>query len=324
VKKMVVAWGALLYGAGLAVCQASYWALPFRIRKVNAKVISVGNITWGGTGKTPLVIKIARELGYYGKKVAVLTRGYGMDEVEELRRALPDVPVVVGRDRVKSAEEAISKHGAEYLVLDDGFQHIRLHRDLDIVNLNAVEPFGPGGLIPAGTLREPLAHLKRAHLFMISKSDLGSKNVAAIRQKLLAVKPDALILEGVHKPVRFTDPARRRQVGLQEIRGKRVAAISAIGDPFSFEKTVENLGGEIVLAARFDDHHAFTREELIQFVAECRELGVREVVTTEKDYPRLEPHLKTMPELAAYPFLTLEIEFVVNDEESLLKRCINP
>jgi len=324
VKKIIGSALSGLYRMGLVATQASYRMLPFRIKKVDAKVISVGNITWGGTGKTPLTAKIAKDLAYYGKKVAVLTRGYGNDEVEELKKKLPDIPVLVGRDRVKTAREAVEKYQAEFLVLDDGFQHLRLERQLDIVNINSVLPFGPGGLIPAGTLREPLESLSRADIFILTKSNLGAKNLPQIRQKLLSIKPNATIFEAVHKPLRFLDIPRNRQVGLHEMKNRRVAVISAIADPFSFEKTVENVGAEIVLAARFDDHYEFTQQDLTNFVAQARSLGAREVITTEKDFFRIEPHLKNAPELATYNFLALEIEFQINDEEDFIRRCLNP
>ncbi len=324
-KKIVGSFLASLYRSIVLSTQASYRMFPFRIKKVNARVISVGNITWGGTGKTPLVISLARHLADNGKKVAVLTRGYGADEVSELKKHLPDVPILVGRDRIKTAQEAIKKHGAEILILDDGFQHLRLHRDLDIVNINATLPFGPGGLIPLGTLREPLENLSRAHIFVLTKSDIGSKNLHWIRQRLTSIKPDALIFEAVHHPIHFADLKRNRYMPLEEIKGHRVAALSAIGDPHSFEKMIENLGAQIFLAARFDDHHNYTEAELTEFIQRCKAVGVREIVTTQKDYYRIEPILKKKRshELSQFSFLILEIEFQVNDEEDFIRRCVN-
>lgn len=315
-----------VYKAGLLFSQRSYRSSPSRVKRVNARVISVGNITWGGTGKTPLVAMLSRALLESGNKVAILTRGYGKDEVEELRKKLPDVPIVVGRDRIKTAQEAIHKHGAGFLILDDGFQHIRLHRDVDVVNINSTLPFGPGGLIPVGTLREPIEHLARGHIFVLAKSDIGSKNVHWIRQRLLAVKPDAVIFEARHRPVGLWDFKRNREVPLQELQGKKVAAISGIGDPYSFEKTLENLGANIVFAARFDDHHAYTESELKDFAARCRELDLREVITTEKDFFRLQALLTRKKSENDPPlnFNVLRIEFEMNDEEDFIRRCINP
>lgn len=326
-KHLIASWLAKVYKAGLLLLQASYRKLPFRIRKVPARVISVGNITWGGTGKTPLVAKIARDLADAGKRVVILTRGYGSDEVAELRKRVPEtVPILVGRDRVRKAREAVEKHKAEFLILDDGFQHLRLHRDLDIVNINSTAPFGNGELIPAGTLREPLEHLSRAHIFMLTKSDVGSKNLHWIHQRLLNIKPDAVIFESVHRAVQFMDFKRNKYVPLKEIGGRKVAALSGIGDPHTFEKMLENLGAEILFAARYDDHHAFSPAELAEFAARCRQLNVKDVVTTEKDFYRLEPALKKnrSPELLALSFWVLQIEFQVHDEEDFIRRCINP
>lgn len=324
-KKLIGRFLSFLYRMLLALSHASYRLAPFRIRRVKARVISIGNITWGGTGKTPLTAKLSRDLSFYGKRVAVLTRGYGRDEVEELKKKIPNVPILVGRDRVRLAREAVKKYNAEILILDDGFQHIRLHRDFDIVNLNATLPFGPGGLLPAGTLREPLENLKRADVFVLSKSNIGSKNLHWIRQKLLSIKPNAPIFEAVHKPMRFVDVTKNRSVTLGEMRGKKVATLCGIEDPYSFEKTVENIGAEIVFAARYNDHHRYTSAELEAFLRQASTIGARDVITTEKDWARLSPIVKGWPEnkWREQCLHVLEIEFQVHDEEDFIRRCVN-
>ena len=325
VKKIIGSFLASIYRAILMLSQASYRLVPFSIRKVQARVVSIGNITWGGTGKTPLVIALAKELSGAGKKVVVLTRGYGKDEVHELEKKLPNIPILVGRDRIKTAQEAVRKFQAEYIVLDDGFQHIRLHRDLDVVTINSTQPFGPGGLIPMGTLREPLEHLSRANLFVLTKANIGSKNVHWIRQRLLSIKPDAVIFEAIHRPVQFMDFRRNRYIPLHEIKGRKVAVISGIGDPFSFEKTVENLYAEIMFAARFDDHHQYTQTEFFDFLQRAKEVGVKDIVTTEKDFYRMEGFFKGKrpQDIHNFNFLVLQIEFQVNDEEDFVRRCLN-
>lgn len=325
-KKIIAGILSKVYHAGLVVTQSSYRLLPFRVHKVPARVISIGNITWGGTGKTPMVAKLARDLSYYGKRVAVLIRGYGMDEVAELQKKLPNVPIIVGRDRVKSAKLAIEKHQSDLLILDDGFQHLRLHRDLDIVAINTTQPFGPGGLLPAGTLREPPEHLARAHVFVLTKSNIGAKNIPWIRKKLAAIRPDAPIFEAMHKPLRFMDHLKGRITTLGEIRGRKLAVISGLGDPYSFERTIETLGSEIVFAARYDDHHAYRISEIADFIKHARALGVSEAVTTEKDFYRLEPVLKKelASELASFTFQVLQMEFQINNEEDFIRRCLNP
>lgn len=326
-KNMVGSFLSSVYGFSVGVSQGFYRSVPTAIKKVPAHVVSIGNITWGGTGKTPLVAKLAKDLSAAGKKVVILTRGYGQDEVKELQKKLPNVPVIVGRDRIRTAREAVKKHKAEIILLDDGFQHIRLHRTVDVVNINTTMPFGPSGLIPKGTLREPLENLSRAHVFILTKSNIGSKNIPWIRQKLQALQPKALIFEAIHKPVQFMDFRRNRYVPLSEIKGKKVAALSAIGDPYSFEKTVEGLGTEIAFAARFDDHHAFTESELTDFAKRVKDMGgIKDVITTEKDFYRMEPLLrrKRNHDLHALNFLVLQIEFQMDDEEDFLRICGAP
>lgn len=322
---------ARLYAAVLRLWMWSYRAFPSRIRKVSARVVSVGNITWGGTGKTPIVIRLAQRLAEQGKKVAVLTRGYaGGDEVEEMKRELGPIPVFVGRDRAQSADRAIRESGAEILLLDDGFQHLALKRDVDIVTLNATVPFGPGGLIPEGTLREPLESLKRADFFILTQANIGSKNLHWIRQKLHAFKPDAVVFEAVHQPVALDDPATKRRQQPGFLNGRKVATFCAIGDPYSFEKSIERLGAEIPFAARFEDHHRFSPAEVEGFVRHAKGLGLKEAVTTEKDDVRLRPVLERLSragasrsEASGFTFWVLKIEADIHDEEDLVRRCLH-
>ncbi len=323
-KKAICGLLSECYRRGLLASQAYYAKGSSNIRRVKARVISVGNITWGGTGKTPLVIKLAKDLSnYYRKKVAVLTRGYGKDEVALLRRKLTHIPVLVGRDRIKTASEAVDKYGAEIILLDDGFQHIRLHRDVDIVTINSTSPFGNGALIPAGNLREPIDHLARAQIFILTKSDIGSKNIHWIRQKLMTIKSDAIIFESTHRPMRLMNYLNNQPIAPREIRGRRVGAISGIADPHSFEKTVENLGAQILFAGRYDDHYAYKLSDLVEFVRRCRKAGASAAITTEKDFMRIAPLLKGRKhrELHQFPFLVLQIEVQIHDEEALLRYC---
>ena len=160
---LIISLRNLLYSIGI-----------FRGFRINAKVISVGNITWGGTGKTPVAAFIADLLARKGHNVSILIRGYGNDESELLPKLASDVPVLVGKDRVKKGLEAIEKNLSDTILLDDGFQHRRLKRDLDIVCIDSVRPFGNGWLIPAGSLREGIGGLKRADIFLIKKADLDA------------------------------------------------------------------------------------------------------------------------------------------------------
>lgn len=300
----------------------NYYSDPSRQARVNARVISIGNITWGGTGKTPLVILLARLVRSRGKKVAVLTRGYGNDEVHELQASLAGIPVLAGRDHVKTANEAINRHQAEMIVLDDGFQHLRLGRSCDVVAINATDPWGNERLIPRGILREPLENLARADMFVLTKASLGRQNVNLIRQKLRDLNPRALVFEAEHEPVRFIDMAKNVEVDLNAIKNRKTALLTGIEDPLSFERILAHLGANIVFAARFDDHHAFTAAEVREVFKQARELQADCLVTTAKDYYRLAPVLKSFGKDAPR-ILVLHIEMRLDDEESFLRRCAN-
>lgn len=291
-----------------------------RAKKIAARVVSVGNITWGGTGKTPLVIHLARQIASRGKRVAVLTRGYGQDETYELKNALAGVPIIVGRDRVRSAEKAVQKYQAEVVILDDGFQHRRLHRDCDIVAVNATNPFGNGFLIPRGILREPVESLRRADVFVLTKVSLGRRNVNLIRQKLREINPRALVLEGDHEPVRLVDAGSNETLELGILQGRSVAVLTGIEDPLSFERLVQRLGAKVAYAARFNDHHRFTAEEMKEVIKSAKDLGLDIILTTSKDSYRLPSALKKskpgMPRI-----LVMQIEVQIDEEEDLLRRC---
>ena len=187
-------------------------------------------------------------------------------------------------------------------------------------------PFGPGGLLPLGSLREPLEHLSRAHIFVLTKVNIGSKNLHWIRQRLEILKPHALIFEAIHKPVRLADFKRNRYLPLESLKGKKLSVISGIGDPFSFEKSVEQAGAEILYAGRFEDHHDYRRSEFFDFVKKSKELGVREIVTTEKDFYRIEPFLRgrKSQDFSGVDILVLQIEFEMADAEDFIRRCVNP
>jgi tetraacyldisaccharide 4'-kinase len=318
----VLAFLSRWYGAGLRLVQGYYREHPDRVSRVSARIVSVGNITWGGTGKTPLVMFLAKALSARGKRVAVLTRGYGQDEEHELKSGLTGVPIHVGRDRVRNAQRAVQENQAEILILDDGFQHWRLHRNCDVVTINATNAFGNEKLIPSGTLREPLANLARADVFVLTNATLGRNNVTLIRQRLKDLNPRALVFEADHEPARFVDVFRNEAVGLGLVRGRRVAVLSGIEDPLSFERTVERLGAEIVFAARFNDHHAFTRSEIREVLAATRDLEAEYLVTTNKDYYRLGRVLKA-GDTGGLPILVLQIELHLDDEDAFIRRCAN-
>ena len=238
-------------------------------------VISIGNITLGGTGKTPFVIMLARRLARKNK-TAVLIRGYGEDEWKMLEERLGQygIKVFVGRDRIKSANEAL-RCGIDTLVLDDGFQHRRLGRDLDIVLLDSTNPFGNRFLFPRGILREPLRGLKRADIIVLTKVDKPSpcaegqgksKDNSPImtEEKIERIAPGKAVIKAVHRPERLDDIRKGERFPPAFLNNKTVCLLSAISDPSYFKHTVEQTGARVGLEFTFSDHYLY-KEKILKF-----------------------------------------------------------
>jgi tetraacyldisaccharide 4'-kinase len=287
------------------------------------QVIAVGNITAGGTGKTPVVEKFARVLQDQGRKVAILSRGYRSkppplrrrllnkllfreeatpprvvsdgksllldsetsgDEPYMLASNLKDVVVLVDKDRVKSGRYAIEKFGCDILLLDDGFQYWKLlGRRKDIVLVDCQQPFGNEHMLPRGTLREPPKHLARASYIFLTKSD---GNTAALRKRIAKYNPTAGIIECVHHPLYFEDVFTGERYGLDFLKDKRVASFSAIAQPESFEQGLVKLGAELVYTKSFADHHRFTQQEVLNAINRSKKRQAEMIVTTQKDAVR--------------------------------------
>lgn len=293
----------LSFAYGLAVRMLMYLCRlrPYRLK---CKVISVGNITLGGTGKTTVVEFLTRYLKQNGHKVAILSRGYKRkvtsqasqvtseamgDEPYMLAKSLGDVAVLVDKDRIRSGNRAVREHGADTVILDDGFQQWRLAKDLEIVAIDAANPFGNRQLLPRGILREPLSCLARADVFILTKTNLGP-DIKGTADLLSRLNPTALIVESRHVPVCFYELGTHKGELLdpQQVKGKTVALVSGIGDPGSFEAVMEGLGVSIGLSFRFADHHTFSRTELETIAQRARSKNIDTVVTTEKDAARLD------------------------------------
>jgi tetraacyldisaccharide 4'-kinase len=258
-----------------------------------APVISVGNITLGGVGKTPMVRWLLGWFEQRGISAAVVSRGYGSragrenDEGLELHRLLPNVPHVQNTDRVAAAREAIERFGCHMLVLDDGFQHRRLARDLDIVLLDALEPFGFGRVFPRGTLREPVEGLRRADVVVLTRADLiDAARREEIWKTVHAHAPAALRAEAVHAPRNLISTAGQ-QAPLDIVRGRPVAAFCGIGNPAAFRRTLESLGYQIADFREFPDHHRYTPADIKRLAAWAGGLGVSAVLCTCKDLVKL-------------------------------------
>jgi tetraacyldisaccharide 4'-kinase len=253
-------------------------------------VISIGNITAGGTGKTPLVIWVCQYAQSKGFSCAILTRGYKTsrgklsDEPAILTKNCPQARVIVNPDRVAAARKAITVHGSQVLILDDGFQHRRLARDLDIITVDATRPFGFDCLLPAGLLREPLSQIKRADAVVITRSDQVSESeIADIENRIREFSPDICLATGVHRPVCVKSFANQ-ETSLDELKQKKVFAFCGIGNPRAFLTTLTRLGITVTGSAIYDDHHDYTDDDLNSICRLASEAGADLILTTEKDW----------------------------------------
>jgi tetraacyldisaccharide 4'-kinase len=300
-----------LFGLAAALRGAAYDHGVAIVTRAAVPVISVGNVAVGGAGKTPATAAIAARLKARGRRVAILSRGYGAtrsdprvvsngeqvllgaaeggDEPVLLARRLFGVAVLCGPRRAELARRAVTELGADVLLLDDGFQHRRLGRDLDVVLLDATNPFGNGRLLPAGPNREPPSALRRAGLVWLSRVDQADDAAALGRLRALAraASGRAGLVESRHAPEELLDGTLSRPLGLRSLRGQRVLLLSGLARPASFRRTVEGLGAEIGGERRHPDHHRFGEGDLEEAFRTAGRLGCARVVTTEKDAVRL-------------------------------------
>ncbi len=336
---LVLAPFSLLYGATVRARAALYRTGTLATERVGVPVISVGNITTGGTGKTPLVEWAARALAREGARVCVLTRGYGREDerrrvvVSDGERVLADAreggdeprllaesllgvaSVVCDADRVAGARWASENLGAEVFVLDDGFQHMRLARDLDIVTVDATNPWGGGHLLPRGRLREPRRALARARCVVITRADL-SHDIEALRAEVVRLcEGRAVVITSRARTLRLrplgSHMPTKEDEGIAE--GSLVGAFCAVGNPEAFFEHVRRDGLEVCYARAFADHHAFTTEEVEAVARESESRGASAVLLTAKDAVKIEPREFSIP------FYVVEIGLEFEDEGALLK-----
>jgi len=312
--------GEALYRLGLQAIYLGYRAGFLKTHRLPVPVVSVGNLTWGGTGKTPLVIHLAEALASKGFRVAVLTRGYGNDESLLLHKRLDPIPVLVGPDRVKAGHRAVQEFDANLLLLDDGYQQWRLHKDVEILTADARAPFGNGRLIPRGTLREPRAAAARADLIVVKRDGRGPAEHRPIGEEVRRVNPTAPLFLMSYRPCRVWRWPDEASVPVKALEGQKLCTLAGIADPGLFEKTVQGLGVRTALRYRVRDHHPYTAGELIRLMTRCRRHGIDGIITTSKDavrIPRL--FLETVgPELKGMKILVLEVEPVFEPDESEL------
>ncbi len=308
-------------------------------QKLDCVVISVGNITWGGTGKTPLVEMLAKSLTSEGKKVAVLLRGYGKkvaknlspsiewmkigDEAALLKKNLPGIHVLVGRDRLKNGRLAINRYGVDTLILDDGYQHWQIERDFNIVTINGNDPFGNGWLLPRGILREPVSSISRADMICLTKVD--GMDTGELQAKLKGINCNIFFVESIHNPVYLYDFYEKKRLGFENIKGTQVIIFSGIGDPDSFKENLIKLGAKVEGDFRYPDHYIYRNKDIEDIFTAAGESGIDTVITTEKDMVRVGPLLDGLQGLSSKPnrVLSLRIELkIITNERNLIDRLL--
>ena len=354
VTRVILFGSSKIFHVAVIIRRWLYNVRILRDKTLGVQVIAIGNLTVGGTGKTPVVEKFARELRDAGRNVAILSRGYRSkppplhrklvnklllrdeqtpprvvsdgksllldselagDEPYMLASNLKDVVVLVDKDRVKSGRYAIEKFGCDTLLLDDGFQYWDLRgRRHDVVLIDRQQPFGNEHLLPRGTLREPPSHLARAQTIFITKSD---GNTAALRERIKKLNSTAAIIECVHQPLYFEDVFTGERKGLELLKGKKVASLSGIAQPESFEHSLVKLGGELVYAKRFADHHRFTQQEILNAINRSKKRSAEIIVTTQKDAVRF-PKIDRRD----LPFYFMRVEIKIVDGADGFQDCV--
>ena len=313
--------GSYLYGTGTKIRNTCYQKGVLRTRRLSCSVVSIGNITLGGTGKTPMSIYVASAFHEMGLRVAILSRGYGGaaernggivsdgetvrmdpkqagDEPYMIASKLKGVPVLVGGNRFRMGQIAVDKFSIDVIVLDDGFQHIALARDLDIVLLDDRYPFGNQYLFPRGTLREPVSALKRSHAFVLTRT-VSPKPLSLERIRKIARdrpvftsshKPNIHKIIGPKKTLQASDLETSDSNSSGSLQNKAVFAFSGIGGNKDFFRTVENFGCRLSGFLGFPDHHRYSHDDLEHVQKRAVDSGAELLVTTEKDYARIAHH----------------------------------
>ena len=336
----------------LCIVRIRAWLYEVGLKRrfpLGCQVISVGNVTVGGTGKTPVVEILARTLRDEGRAVAIISRGYRKKEKSFFRRLidgesraprvvsdgtrvllgsdmsgdepfmlasnLPGVVVLVDKNRVKAGRYAIRHYGSDVLILDDGFQYMKLKHSHEIVLVDSTNPFGNGHLLPRGILREPAENIKRADFIFITKSD-GGEDV--LRARLRRMNPVAEMAECRHRPRYYKNAYSAEILPLEKIAGMKVVTLAGIAAPMGFENSVSKMGGKVLARERYPDHYRYRTQEIINIVNEADELGADAILTTEKDAVRL-PHLEN-PKVPIF-YMRMDIEIVSGFDN--FRQCVD-
>ncbi|OPX20935.1 MAG: tetraacyldisaccharide 4'-kinase [Desulfobacca sp. 4484_104] len=329
--------GIFLQGLATALAKGYGWVARGRrwlydtgwrqARRLPGRVISIGNLTVGGTGKTPLVAYLARRFQDQGRRVAILSRGYGSqargvlvvsdgqqrycqpircgDEPYWLAGQLPGIPVLTGTDRYTAGLLAAERFHPDLMLLDDGFQHCQLHRDLDLVLLDAACPLGNGQLLPRGPLREPLSTLRRSLVLVLTRYQEAQH--LEQYQSLQAAFPEQTILRASLHPSRVLSPCSGEIASAESLRGQRLLAFAGLAHPWRFAADLQELGAKVVEFHPFPDHYAYDITDLVRLAGRSRQLEAQGLITTEKDWARLGERWELEPPLLV---LGLEVELL--------------
>ncbi len=327
---------SLPYGGAVRIRPFLYGLQLLKTRTLSCPVISVGNITVGGTGKTPLVIALAKRLMAMGIRVAILSRGYKRrmktsepvvsdgktiflspeqsgDEPFLMAKACQGIPVLVGENRLLNGQLALQRFGVKGLLLDDGYQYLPLHRDINILLIDSTIGFGDLHLLPRGILREPISHLCRADLFLIKRAEEPAA-YQPLEKKVHEICPDARVFHSDYEPVDLVGP-EEKQEKLDASKGKKVLALSGVANPNSFSSLLRKCGMKVVSEVIFPDHHVYTAKDISYIEKKAK--GVDGIVTTEKDMVKL----KTL-KIDRLPIRALRIQMKIW-EEKFFERIIS-
>ncbi|MFO7738627.1 MAG: tetraacyldisaccharide 4'-kinase [Desulfatiglandaceae bacterium] len=340
----ILAFFSLLYGMGVKLRSSGYQRKLFREKSLPGFVLSIGNLTAGGTGKTPAVAMLAKWARSEGYRVAILSRGYGGespsgvlevsddktikanpqetgDEAYLLARKLPGIPIVISRKRLSAGLFALENFGTNFFLLDDGFQHLALKRDLNLVLIDASIPFGNGRLLPWGPLREPVGRLVRAHGIVLTRFVGRSENYRTL-SFLSAQFPSIPVYKADHLPVKLVFPQLNevREPGF--LAGKRVLGFAGIARPDALKETLIKLGANVVWFKGYRDHYPFKRDEIQALIHMKDKLNAEYLLTSEKDWVRMIPFCPTCSDLA---YLAIEFELISNQAAfyGMIRRAAN-
>jgi len=317
--RLLLGLASLIYRIIIFVRNYLYSSGRFKKHRAESVVISVGNITAGGTGKTPLVIWLCKYLESKKINCAIFSRGYKTDkgkfsdEPAILARSCPDAKIIVNCNRVEGASEAINKFGTKVCVMDDGFQHRRLCRELDIVTIDAIRPFGFGRMLPAGLLRESVKSLRRANAVVITRCDqVTSEKLKKTEEKLLSINPSLVIAKSTHSAV-CVKRQSKKEMSIEEAKGRKVFAFCGIGNPDAFLKTINGLEFDVVGWKIYNDHYRYQAEDIEDIYEEARYFHADMILSTEKDWNKAILAGADNRDID-FSYLAVELEFTGGEE----------